>query len=106
MNQTEYLSSAKVIFSDRGSIYFGILVILFMLLVSITFFLSKLQKTPTPSNLSSKSYRKQVAFSRILRDRFQFSPSQANSLFFFFKSQSSPEPRFNLNASPKTTEAY
>lgn len=106
MNQTEYLSSAKVMFSDRGSIYFGILVIVLMLLISVTFLLSKIQKKTIQSNLSSKSYRKQITFSKILRDHVLFKPIRNNSLFFFIKSQSNPESNFDLNGRSKTLEAH
>ena len=44
MRDTSYQSSASVMFSDKGSTYFGILLIFLMISLSTTFFVLRFQK--------------------------------------------------------------
>lgn len=45
--QKKHPSSIKVMFSDRGSILFGVVIVFLMVTLSATYFFVKMQKTPT-----------------------------------------------------------
>jgi hypothetical protein len=81
--QTEYISSAKVIFSDRSSIYFGLTIITLMIVLSLAWLIFKFQKKTYPPTPSNKVYANQIDTALMLKHRFLFKPNKANHLLFF-----------------------
>ncbi|MCH9634632.1 MAG: hypothetical protein S4CHLAM7_13850 [Chlamydiae bacterium] len=105
MNQTEYISSARVIFSDRGSIYLGILVLFFMIALSFSLLVVKLKKKNPYLTSGALEARKQAATSILLRHRFLFKPSRANYLLFFSKSSVAAENQDSpINPTPEPSK--
>ncbi len=86
MSHSEYLSSPKIIFSDRGSIMFGFLIILAMVAVSLIFLFCKFQKTaPSPKN--NFTNRRGAKHLLLLKHPYLFRSSKLNYLLFFMNNR-------------------
>ena len=88
----DYIPSGKVIFSDKGSIYFGIFLIISMVSVSLIFMTLKFQK---------KAYLKQKSYSStfFFKHRYILNPKmQQQSLF------QKNLPKTNFKAKSKSLE--
>lgn len=87
MSHSEYLSSPKVIFSDRGSIAFGFVVILAMIALSLALFLCKFQKSSSLTQKKNPSHRKASKTLLLLKHPYLFRSSKFTYLLFFMNSK-------------------